>query len=165
MQKKYKNTIKKLTLFFIALFCAIGANAQLSSNEKAFANRIKQYITNEGYRPEIDKDEDVTFKKEGTLYWVRVRQEDEGYYYVTLNHAPVDCEDANIYAVQKAVNEVTKNYKVGKAYYSETNNDVPLSVEGFYKNANDFTQYFSRFMSILENMDEDLTEYYEEFDQ
>lgn len=157
--------MKKLAILFVAIFCAISASAQLNANEKAFINRVKQYVTKEGYRPEIDKDEDLTFKKEGTLYWVRVREEDEGYFYVTLNHAPVDCEDANLYAVRKAVNDVTMNYKVGKAYYSETNNDVPLSVEGFYKNANDFTQFFSRFMSILENMDEDLKEYYEEYNQ
>lgn len=157
--------MKKLAIFFIAIFCALSANAQLNSNEKAFVNRVKQYVAKEGYRPEIDTDEDVSFKKEGTLYWVRVREEEGGYFYVTLNHDPVDCEDANLYAVRKAVNEVTKSYKVGKAYYSDTNNNVPLSIEGFYKAAGEFTQYFERYMSILDNMDEDLKEYYEEYNQ
>ena len=155
--------MKKFVILFIALFCTLGASAQLNKKEKSFLNNLMLFVTKEGYRPEIDRDEDLSFKKEGMLYWIRVREEEEGYFYVTINQSPVDCEDADITAVRRAVNEVTKSYKVGKAYYSEVNNDVPISIEGFYKNVGDFTQYFGRYMNILQNMDEDIKENYDKF--
>lgn len=155
--------MKKLLILLFAAFCAVSASAQLKASEKSFLNRVKTYIADEGYRPEIDEDEDVIFKKEGTIYWVRVREEDGGYFYVTFNHASVNCEDARLSAVRKAANEVTKDYKVGKAYYNETNEEVRLTIEGFYKTAGDFTHFFPRYISILDNMDEDLKELYEKY--
>lgn len=157
--------MKQFIVFFVALFCALGASAQLNTKEKSFANSVIQFLAKEGIRSEFDKDEDIAFKLEETLYWISVKEEEEGYYFVTINRTPVDCEDADILAVRKAVNEVTKSYKVAKAYYSETNNDVRICAEGFYKRATDFTQFFSRYISILENIDEDLKEYYSEYSE
>lgn len=155
--------MKKILFLFVAMICVLTANAQLNSNEKAFQNRVKTYLSNEGYRPEIDKDDDITFKKEGILYWISISEEDQGYFYVSFHRMAVDCEDANIYAVRKAANEVTRQYKIGKCYYNEANEECGLSIEGFYGTAADFNKYITRYLKILDNMKEELTDLYDEY--
>lgn len=157
--------MKKIITFLFIAFFALAASAQQStqsSNVKNFINRVKTHVANEGYRPEIDDDGDISFKVEGITNWIRVREEEGGYYLVRYFHY-VGCEDAEAVAVIMAVNQVNQEYKVGKCFYDSEEEEVCLKVEGFFSTANEFTKYFTRFTSILDNMDEDIKEYYSNF--
>lgn len=157
--------MKKIIAFlFVAVF-ALTTNAQQSaqsSNVKNFVNSVKTYVSKEGYRPEIDDDGDISFKVEDTTNWIRVNEEEGGYYLVRYFHF-VDCEDAEPGAVILAVNQVNQEYKLGKCYYDTDEEEVCLKVEGFFSSAKEFTKYFTRFTSIISDMDEDLSEYYSDY--
>lgn len=152
--------MKKLLILLFTAVVALSANAQ-SSDALNFLNRVKTYLSNEGYRPEIDSDGDLAFKVEGKTYWIRVNKEDAGYYQVRYFYN-LGCKDAEFAAVLMAVNDVNKEYKVGRCYYDD--DEVVLKIDGFYASASDFTKYFSRYTAILTGMVKDAKDYYEKYE-
>lgn len=162
--------MKKILLL---LFCVVGslaANAQSSSTqsltqkERSFMNSLKSYLSKEGYRPEIDEDNDLAFKKEGDTYWITVAEEEEGYYFVRLASS-MSCEDTNLDAVRKAVNKVNGEFKLAKAYITDSEQSILFVIDSYCYASGDFTKFFSRYMQMLSDVDDDLKDYYSEYDK
>lgn len=152
--------MKRTFFLILAVAYVFVAQAQLNANEKVFQNRIKSFISEEGYKPEIDSDEDISFKIEGVSYWIHISEEEDGYFYASFHIADLGCVDADKYACRRASNEVTSEYKIGKCWYSEENDCISISIQGFYFTPTDFTKFFTRYAKILKLMRDDLKEYY-----
>ncbi len=155
--------MKKLfILFFVSIF-TLTASATLTPAERQFLNTIKNYLNNEGYRASIDEDDDLTFKVEGENYWYSIETMSEGFFYVSFHKDGIGTEDANMYAVYKAANKVTAEYKVVKCYVRSSGTGVSFAIESFYNSAQDAIKFFERHVSILQTAEEKLKEYYADF--
>lgn len=154
--------MKKLLFTLALVFITMGANAQMSLS--SFKSSVKSQVAKLGYVPSYDSDGDIQFMVEGDDCWIIASQEDDGYFYVVMDFDPLSCTDTNTSAVLQAVNRVTREYKVGKCYYSTQYKKVHMRIEFFCATPNECMKYFSRYLKILRNMQEDVKDYYEEYD-
>jgi hypothetical protein len=107
------------------------------------------YLSEEGYRPEVDSDGDVRFKREGRLYFIGVSEEDPEFFRVVLaNIWPIESEKERA-QVLVAADESNAKSKVAKVYTVRDN--VWVCVELFVARPEDFKGVFRRAMSALDN--------------
>lgn len=62
----------------------VRADNDLNTDQTRLRSEIQSYLHAEGYKPEIDEDGDIMFKKEGTIYYVSINPVDENPMYVIL---------------------------------------------------------------------------------
>jgi len=107
----------------------------------------KAYLTKEGYRPEVDSDGDLIFKKEGGSYCIIVDEKDREYFrLVYTNFWPIENDNERL-RVLKACDYATARTKVAKVYIVK--NNVWATVELFLPNPQDFEPIFERLCRTL----------------
>ena len=74
-----------------------------------------EYLSKEGFRPEVDADGDVAFKCEGVTFLVRLLSDDEGFIRIEYYMAKAKDADEALRCLI-AANHVNSNTKLGKAY-------------------------------------------------
>jgi hypothetical protein len=136
-----------------ALLLASYAVAQDSSTHSLNKSEIQQlytdYLKAEGYKPEVDADGDVIFKRDGRTYFIQVSEKDPEFFRIVL---------ANIWSVEDekerakvlvAADSSNAKSKVSKVH--TLRNNVWVSVEFFFERPEDFKGVFRRAMSALDN--------------
>jgi hypothetical protein len=106
------------------------------------------YLTREGYRPEIDKDGDVQFRREGRVYFIIVGEEDPRFFRVVLPNfwkIESDTERAKVLMAADASNAKTKVCKI-----HTVSGNTWASVELFVDRPEDFQPVFMRAMQSIE---------------
>ncbi|HEY0663045.1 MAG TPA: hypothetical protein VGD18_00375 [Thiobacillaceae bacterium] len=149
-----RNVVKVcLAMTLSAMMLASGAMAAQDTSKKvskAELQRLYQaYLKEEGYKPVIDGDGDVGFKREGNNYFISVTEDDPEFFSVVLpNIWPIesDKERAQVLAAADASNAKSKVTKV-----FIVKDDVWVAVELFVKRPEDFKGVFDRAMSALDN--------------
>lgn len=144
-----RSLLRPLGILF--LFCVpLLAAAQETSKEKAAMQKMYvDFLTEEGYRPEIDSDGDVQFKAEGRTYFINVVEDDPTYFRVVLaNIWPIESEDERVQCLV-AVDYSNAKAKVTKSYLVKDN--IWVGIETFIPEAEDFKKIFKRCMSALNN--------------
>ena len=155
--------MKKLfTVFALALLInAVSFAQDADPSVLPFLNSLKVFLLEEGYASKIDEDGDLQFKSEGDTYWYSVSQNSDGTFYVRFCRASMGATDADMYAVYRAANQVTAEYKCGKCYVSSGR--VRYSVEFFAESPAYAKRFFSRHLSILGSLEEDCKKYYSQY--
>lgn len=92
--------MKKIALTLLLTFCSICA-----LQAQSIQSSIMSYLRNEGYAATYDSDGDIQFKMEGNIYYVIVKDLDEGYSYVEVR-APfaVDASLGELYSIANELN-------------------------------------------------------------
>ncbi|PYE52025.1 winged-helix domain-containing protein [Deinococcus yavapaiensis] len=107
------------------------------------------FLSEEGFRPQLDQDGDVSFKFEGGHYVLFTRDPDPRFFHLLypffFEHDP----DEDGPRVLATAMHVTKDVKVAKVYPAG-GNDVSASVELFLPNADDFKAVLSQSLSALQ---------------
>ncbi|MBN2199503.1 MAG: hypothetical protein JW747_06585 [Candidatus Aminicenantes bacterium] len=107
------------------------------------------YLTEEGYKPEIDEDGDVRFKREGRNYFIQVDDKDlEFFRLVFPNFWPIESEEERTQVLAAADVSNAKS-KVAKVYTVRDN--IWASIEIFVAKPEHFKDVFKRSISALEN--------------
>ncbi len=105
------------------------------------------FLTEEGFRPEVDSDGDVQFKAEGKTYFINVVEDDENYFRVVLaNIWPIESEAERTQCLI-AVDYSNAKAKVTKSYLVKDN--IWVGIETFIAEPEDFKKIFKRCMSAL----------------
>lgn len=118
-------------------------------SDKDLQKMYMDYLTTEGYRPEVDSDGDVQFKEEGKTYFIDVSADDQEYFRVVLaNIWPIESEEERLRVLQ-ACDYANATAKVCKAYTVRDN--VWVGIEVFVAKPEDFKGIFKRSMSALRN--------------
>jgi len=116
-------------------------------DKKAIQKMYMEFLTEEGYRPEIDADGDVQFKSEGKIYFMSVNDDDPTFFRLVLaNIWPIESEMERT-QVYIAVDHSNAQTKVAKAF--TVKDDVWVGIELFLPEASDFKDVFERSMSAL----------------
>lgn len=118
-------------------------------NDKDLQKLYMEYLTDEGYKPEVDADGDVQFKEEGKTYFIDVSADDQEYFRVVLaNIWPIESEEERLRVLQ-ACDYANATAKVCKVYSVRDN--VWVGIEVFVAKPEDFKGIFKRSMSALRN--------------
>lgn len=117
----------------------------MSTRAKMYAD----YLTGEGYRPTIDSDGDVIFKREGRTYYVDVDEKDDQFFRIVFpNFWSIESDD-ELMRVMIAANHATRLTKVAKVYANLNNENTTASIEVFVEHPENFRPIFGRAMSAL----------------
>ena len=135
----------------IPLSCmTVGAQGKASDavSKEQLQRLYSEYLTEEGYKPEVDADGDVRFKREGRLYFIAVSEQDPGFFRLVLpNVWPIENE-AERSKVLAAADYSNAKTKVCKVFIVKKH--VWLSVELFFASPRDFKGVFSRAMAAID---------------
>jgi len=118
-------------------------------NKKELAKMYVDYLSKEGFHPELDKDGDVVFKSEGKTYLIIADENDPVYFRLIFpNFWAIESEPER-QKVLVAADYATGRTKVAKVYTTQ-NNNVWASIEVFLRKPEDFKEIFQRSMSALQ---------------
>lgn len=119
---------------------------------------IKDYLTEEGYRPGMDDDGDVTFKSEGKHYFIDSPADDAHFLrLVAPNLWEIESEDELALALAEA-NKASAGVKVAKVFVTSNQQNVWAAIEMFATNIDAFTAVFPRCLSALDTAVRDFRE-------
>jgi hypothetical protein len=139
-----------LALFILAF--AVSAFSQKGDkgiSDKQLQKMYQEFLVDEGYKPEVDEDGDVRFKREGKTYFINVEAEDpECFRLVLANIWPIESEEERGQALV-AMDHCNAQAKVAKAYMVKDN--VWVAIETFIAKPEDFKAIFKRSLSALDH--------------
>lgn len=107
------------------------------------------YLTKEGFRPEIDQDGDVTFRYEGGFYYIDIDEEDPSYFRLVFPSFWKIESSEELGQALIAANHATMMIKVAKIYLNSQGDNVTASIEVFLAKPEDFESIFKRSLGAL----------------
>ena len=142
--------VKYVVLYFTIFVMPLNAIAQdIPFSRSDLQGIYTEYLTQEGYRPEIDNDGDVVFKKEGKNYFISVDENDPEFFRIVLpNFWSIENTEERS-RVLAAADESNRKSKVSKVF--TVRDDTWASIEIFIAHPKAFEAVFPRAMSALEN--------------
>lgn len=132
---------------FLLLSFGLSVSAQTLTKEQ-LQKMYKEYLANEGFKPEVDADGDVIFKFEGTSYYISVDAEDQEFFRIMSTEVISVKTPEERWKSEVACVYATSKTKVAKAFISS--DKVRFSLELFVAKPQDFKGVFIRGMSALQ---------------
>ena len=118
-------------------------------NKQERVRLYMDYLVEEGFRPTVDSDGDVTFKAEGGLYCIDIDENDDEYFRILYpNFWKVESEQERTRVIS-ASNYATMVTKVAKVYLRSDDKDTCAAVEMFVNPPENFKPVFARAMRAL----------------
>ena len=106
---------------------------------------VKEFLSNEGYRFDVDGDGDIHFKYEGANLYFTVDKDDQNYFRLIMPN--IYQLEGNRVKVLEAINAVARDLKVIKAFLVEDR--LWLTVELFIDSTPELEDFFPRCMGLL----------------
>lgn len=155
--------MKKILFFLIALVISAAASAQSTPEAERYKKNIMAFLKTEGYAPYIDEEDDnsLSFKKEGTLYWIYF--DDKNPVYIEFHAAALDTEGADVDAIYKAMNATNRAKRCVKTTLSKDGTAVGFVIEFFSNDPQQFKDAFDINMKIFDIANDYMMEKYNEF--
>jgi hypothetical protein len=147
--------------FLILLFFTSPIFAQDTdeSYKKSLRASYLSYLTEQGYKPELDDDLDIRFKSEGSTYYIIVKGEKDFTLSKYLNY-----ENACGKTMLLTLNEVNLRFRNVTAYALSSCDAITISSRSWLKNKQDWKSIFSISLKILQNAENASYEYIKEFE-
>lgn len=143
----------KRFLLTALLLCAsvLMLRAQNMSSLSKASLLAYNYLSNEGYKPYIDEDNDVCFKAQGYTFYVDNYSDDDTYLRLVLSGIKVINTEENVMEALVAhvtCNEINKNKKLIKAYMSDDGH-VSLSTQTYLGNCSDVSEFIDTSINFM----------------
>ena len=142
--------MKQFKYFFLTLMIVMtglsvkAATAEEVENYKA---SVMSYLKMEGYFPKIDSDGDISFKHDGSTYWVQITSYDDGYYVIVMTMTNIEGKSIN--TVYRSINEVSRGLKYVKQTLSANEKIVTTEYDWYCISINDFKRMFSTALNVV----------------
>lgn len=148
-----RNNCAKFIVIAISLLVFLSFGTVVSAQEKMTKAELQElyvnYLTKEGYKPSIDSDGDVVFKKEGRTYFIAVRENDLEYFTIVLpNFWEIESERERLQVLISADAANAKS-KVAKVFTIRDN--TWAAIELFVSGPEDFEGIFTRSLRAIDN--------------
>lgn len=111
----------------------------------ATVDLVKNWLSTEGYKYDIDSDGDVHFKYEGVHLYFTVDSNDQSFFRIIM--PSIYQVDGNRTKVLEAANSVTRDLKVLKAFLVDDR--LWLTIEMFLDASPELEDFFPRCLSLL----------------
>ncbi len=145
------NVLTPVHTVLLCLFALVGYTQDPTQvrTKESLQDLYSTYLTEEGYKPEIDEDGDVRFKREGKTYFINVDAGDTASFRLVLaNIWPIESEEERA-EVRLAMDHCNALAKVAKAYMVRDN--VWVAIETFIARPEDFKVIFERSLSAMDH--------------
>lgn len=146
------DNLLKASLGIVLCMLAFGMAAQDTTStwsKKELQDLYVTYLTDEGFKPEVDEDGDVRFKREGKTYFINVDEADTASFRLVLaNIWPIESQEERA-EVRIAMDHCNALAKVAKAYMVRDN--VWVAIETFIARPRDFEVIFQRSLDALDH--------------
>lgn len=106
---------------------------------------VKQYLSSEGFRYDVDEDGDIHFRYEGVNLFFTVDRDDQSFFRLIMPN--IYNLEGNRTKVLEAISATNRDLKVLKAFLVE--DQLWLAVEMFIDSSPDLEGFFSRCMGLL----------------
>lgn len=126
----------------------------MSTNCEAVYN----FLSEEGFRPQIDKEGDIVFKAEGDTYLICFNESDDDFMAVRKYIRLDPGLDISVY---KLAHDIASDYKVGKCMLLGDDELTLLLTVETLEDMTSFRKNFERYLIILKEMEEDFAEGYD----
>jgi hypothetical protein len=139
-------SLSLILLGALASFTAPPAKAQ---NGDALRAIFKNFLAEEGFRPEVDDDGDVVFKREGRVFFIDVHEDDPEFFMIALpNIWPIESAEERIQVLSAAAH-TNENEKAAKVFTKK--DDVWITIEMFVNDPEDFKTVFDRSLEAIDS--------------
>lgn len=105
------------------------------------------WLTEQGYRPEIDKDGDVTFKHERINFVLFSNEKDDTFFRLMVPYFWELESEEETERASKVIMKLNSDYKAAKFYIMQE--DVCVAIESFYANFEDVYPVLGRQIDLL----------------
>jgi len=116
-------------------------------DKKKLAEAYVSFLSEEGYRPSLDKDQDVTFKKEGWVFLILIDPDDPVYLRVVCPNfwnVSSDEERSRVLAACSTANQRTKAVK-----FYLISDSLWAATEMFFADQNGYKPVFERILNTM----------------
>jgi hypothetical protein len=106
-----------------------------------------EYLRQEGYRPELDNDNDIVFKHERITFVLFANEDDEAYFKLMI---PFFWKLESAEETDRAIrfmNQLNTEYKAAK--FCPTGDNVSVFAECFYDQPDQYKPVFARYVDLL----------------
>lgn len=108
----------------------------------------KDYLAEEGFKPDLDDDGDVKFKREGKTYFIQINEQDPEFFRIVFpNFWKIEDEGERLKAF-RAAEWANRKTKCCKVFMMQ--NNMWASIEAFLPKPDDFKPIFMRCLSAME---------------
>lgn len=136
----------------VALIILVPPSFAASNNKsdtKAFLqSAYMEYLREEGYRPTLDTNGNIKFKKEGLIYYIFVNEKDPKYFSMLLPGIYAAKNPGDEEKFRRAANMTNLATKVAKATVS-SKGKVSVSIQVYLSNPQDIRGFFGRAMVAI----------------
>lgn len=145
--------MKKLLSVLLFVFCFSGMQALaddvLNARQLALRSDVQTFLKQEGFVPEIDKDGDIKFKREGRVYYISIDKGNKSPMFIRLQswYAYTDVPKSKIVAALPDLN-LWKAVKV-EVFESQ----FVVQAEMFLVDAEAFKSVFYKLISIVSDVE------------
>jgi hypothetical protein len=151
MLPRRRQTVLWAALLSVAFSIAAGAEKPKKLTDAQLQRLYMDYLVEEGYRPSVDEDGDVKFKREGYTLYIGVDPEDAGFFRVFLpNIWEIESDEERV-RVLFAIDHANRDTKVTKVYLTTDSLDVWISTELFVAKPEDFEGVFKRAVEAIDH--------------
>ena len=148
--------MKKVYFFLIALAISVGSYAaSLNEQQQMLQNDIMVFLREEGFVPEIDVDGDISFKREGSRWYVVIDSRDVNPMYLKLMQQYAYGEKYTKEAVTALMPEVNAYKGIKLVAYD---NYYSFSAELYVVNADPLRYAFYKLLSQITSAENALSE-------
>lgn len=145
--------MKKVLLVLILILGTINGYAdEPTATQIRLRNEVLDFLKIEGFVPEVDKDGDIKFKKEGLVYYIGIGK-DESPYFVTCFRFLNYPSDYSRDVVKIAANELNFYKGVKLLCYKS---HVRVQAEMYYRNVEAFRRVFYKLLNQIGNLEGDI---------
>ncbi|MCL2184791.1 MAG: hypothetical protein FWB86_02910 [Treponema sp.] len=123
----------------------------LEWSREGLAKMYVDFLTQEGYRPEIDRDGDIQFKVMGSNYFIIIDETDLQFFHI---YTGFSLDNLTIDEAYNLINYANRRSKVAKLSVSSPSSNkivVSITAELLIENPADFSTVFFRALSLIDN--------------
>ena len=108
-------------------------------------NSFVDFLTEEGYRPNVESYGDISFKVEGANFYIVPDDQDASYVHIVTSYS----NDEPLAKSLNAANKLNEQWKALKVTLSSDASSVRFSFEAWYENLEHVKPSFSRILGML----------------
>lgn len=147
--------LKRIILMLVCSVMALGAMAddsEMTAAQKALRTEIKQFMSQEGYMPEIDEDGDIKFKFSGSPMFVQISTIDNSPLFVQIFQIMSIPENYSRAIVSLACIELSKYKGIKVTPYTSS---VQFSAQMYLRDAEAFKKVFNKLVRQIDSASDD----------
>lgn len=136
-------------LWFAGGGSLLGAPEEKKAVKRAqIQGMYKDYLAEEGFKPDLDDDGDVRFKREGKTYFIQVNEEDPEFFRLVFPNFWKIEDEADLLKVLRAADWANRKTKSCKVFMMQDN--MWATIEAFLPKSDDFKPILMRCLSAME---------------